>query len=183
MKRLKDIWEHLPDLDYTYKYFDEASNLRTYEICGRKFQETAKIDYVLDCLKKVESSYGERTRQAERNENIDFKAISHALRAAYQVKELLTENTITFPLKEAPFLREVKQGKLDYLKEVAPKLEALMEEVEILSENSTLPEKPDRKFWDQFIIDVIDVSCGASTSCGCCGQSGCAVWEEYWTKL
>jgi len=156
MKRLKDIWDYLPNLEYTHKYFDEASNLRMYEICGRKFQETAKIDYVLDCLKKVESGYGERARLAAKNMGIDFKAISHALRAAYQVKELLTENTITFPLKEAPFLKEVKQGKLDYLTEIAPVLEALMDEVEILSENSTLPEKPDRKFWDQFIIDAIE---------------------------
>lgn len=27
---------------------------------------------------------------------------------------------------------------------------------EILSENSTLPAKPDRKFWDRFIIDVLE---------------------------
>ncbi len=54
------------------------------------------------------------------NRNIDWKAVSHALRAAIQVKEILTQNKITFPLKEAPFLLQVKDGKLDYVSEVAP---------------------------------------------------------------
>ena len=126
-----------------------------YQVCGKIFQNTAKIGHVKNILEKFYSNYGNRAKLAAENKGIDWKAISHALRAAYQVKELLTKNTITFPLKEAAFLREVKQGKLDYLKEVAPKLEALMDEVEILSENSTLPEKPDRKFWDRFIIDVV----------------------------
>lgn len=83
MKRLKEIWEQLPDLEYTHKYIDESSGLRMYEVCGRKFQETAKIDYVLECLRKVEQGYGKRARQAEQNKNIDFKAVSHALRAAF----------------------------------------------------------------------------------------------------
>ncbi len=51
---------------------------------------------------------------------------------------------------------KVKQGKLDYLTEVAPVLESLMEEVEELSLKSTLPETVDRKFWDQFICDAVE---------------------------
>jgi len=88
--------------------------------------------------------------------NIDFKAISHALRAAYQVRELLTTNTIVFPLKQAEFLKKIKLGELDYMTEVAPKLEALMAEVEMLSHNSTLPEKVDKKFWNGFIIAAME---------------------------
>ena len=85
---------------------------------------------------------------AAENKNIDWNAVSHALRAAYQTREILTENNITYPLKTAPFLMKVKQGELDYLTEVAPVLGALMEEVEALSLRSTLPEEVDRKFWD-----------------------------------
>ena len=155
-EKMATIWDQLPVGEHCYMIEDGPNGILQYQVCGKIFQETAKIGYIVGILKKFLDVYGERARLAAENKNIDWKAISHALRAAYQVKELLTENTITFPLKEAPFLREVKQGKLDYLTEVAPKLEALMDEVEILSENSTLPEKPDRKFWDQFIIDVIE---------------------------
>ena len=100
--------------------------------------------------------YGKRARQAAENKGIDWKAISHALRAAYQTKQLLTEGVITFPLREADYLKEVKQGKLHYMNEVAPELEALMIEVEELSKKSRLPEKVDRKFWDNFIVSVIE---------------------------
>ena len=87
---------------------------------------------------------------------IDWKAVSHALRAAYQVRQLLTGGTITFPLREAEYLRDVKQGKYHYINQIAPHLEELMNEVEELSLKSTLPEKVDRKFWDQFIIDAVE---------------------------
>jgi len=93
---------------------------------------------------------------AAENKNIDWKAVSHALRAAYQTKEILTEGTITFPLRNADFLRKIKQGKLDYLSEVGPLLETLMEEVESLAVASNLPETVDRKFWDQFICDTLE---------------------------
>jgi len=154
--RLNDIWSELLIGEHCHMLGENKDGVPQYQVCGKIFQNTAKIGYVRDILEKFYSNYGDRAKLAAENRGIDWKAISHALRAAYQVKELLTKNTITFPLKEAPFLREVKQGKLDYLKEVAPKLEALMDEVEILSENSTLPEKPDRKFWDRFIIDVVE---------------------------
>lgn len=57
-----------------------------------------------------------------------------------------------FPLKDAKLLLDVKKGKLDYTTEIAHLLEDLMDEVEELSKNSDLPDKVDRKFWDEFII-------------------------------
>jgi len=157
-EKMAIIWNKLPIIEYCYMIENGPNDIPQYQVCGKIFQSTAKIGYITDILEKFLNVYGERARLAAENKGIDFKAVSHALRAAYQVKELLTKNTITFPLKEAAFLREVKQGKLDYLKEVAPKLEALMDEVEILSENSALPEKSDRKFWDRFIIDVVEMN-------------------------
>lgn len=151
-------WPLLPIGEHCYMIENNPNGIPQYQVCGKIFQATAKVGYVLGILERFITYYGERARLAAENKGIDWKAISHAFRAAYQVRELLTENTITFPLKEAPFLREVKQGKLDYLSEVAPKLEVLMGEVEELSENSDLPAKPDRKFWDQFVIDIVEES-------------------------
>jgi len=51
---------------------------------------------------------------------------------------------------------KVKDGKLDYLSEVAPVLESLMEEVEELVSKSKLPEKADVTYWNKFICDTVE---------------------------
>jgi hypothetical protein len=101
------------------------------------------------------NTYGSRAVLAAKNIGIDWKALSHAVRAALQVKEIFTDNTITFPLKEAELIKKIKSGSMDYTTEVAPLLESLMDEVEVLSKKSSLPEKPDRDFWDKFVIDTV----------------------------
>lgn len=91
---------------------------------------------------------------AANNLNVDWKAVSHAFRAAYQIKELLTEGNITFPRPEAKFLVQVKTGVLDF-KELSPLLDDLVDEVKELRDKSTLPDKPDVKFWEEFIMEVM----------------------------
>ena len=153
--KLNTIWDVLPEGEHIHNDTQDKNGLRLYQVCGKQFQETVKVSYVIPILKKFYDTYGARARQAERNENIDWKAISHAIRAAIQVKELLTKKTITFPLKEADFIRKVKNGELDYKTVVAPHLEALMDEVEVLSEKSEFPDEVDRAYWDNFIIYLV----------------------------
>jgi hypothetical protein len=155
LKRICDIWDTLPEGEHIAKHPPNENNERMYEVCGRKVGERATIEYAHDIFKKFADAYGERAKQAARNEGIDWKAVSHTFRAAYQVKEILTEGKITFPLREADFLRNVKGGMYDYQTEIAPKLDSLMDEVEVLSAESTLPIKPDREFWDSFICNVV----------------------------
>lgn len=154
---LKDAWNHMPLwLEHVYAQFDKTCNMNTIQICGKTFHETVKLQYIYGILKRFEESYGARAEQAARNEGIDWKAISHALRAAMEVKEILTDQTITFPLKEADYLIRVKKGELSFLDEVSPKLEEMMIELEELSAESTLPEKADREFWDDFIVECYE---------------------------
>lgn len=155
-KRMAYVWNQLPIEEHLYMFETNRNGVRQYQVCGKIIQETAKIGYVLDILTRFYEEYGKRAREAAENKNIDWKAVSHALRAAYQVKELLEDNTITFPLKKACFLKEVKQGKLDYKNTVAPELERIMADVEILSERSKLPAKVNQKFWNNFIIKTIE---------------------------
>ena len=155
-KKMRQIWDDLPRIEHCYDIAPDPNGMRQYQVCGKSFQESATIGYVIPILEKFYNDYGRRAKLAAENKNIDWKAVSHALRAAYQTREILTENNLIFPLKMAPFLMEVKLGKLDYLTEVAPVLESLMEEVEELSLSSTLPETVDRKFWDQFICDAVE---------------------------
>ena len=78
------------------------------DVCGKKLQYTCKVSYLADILKKFVDNYGERARLAANNQGIDWKAVSHALRAAYQMKELFSLETITFPRPEAAYLTAVK---------------------------------------------------------------------------
>ena len=152
--KLQDVLDKLPSLEHTY-ILDDPKNkdIKLYQVCGKKFQSTSKIDYIIPILEKFYSDYGERARLAKENKNIDWKSLSHAIRAALQTKEILTTMDLVFPLKDAKLLLDIKQGKLDYITEVAPMLERLMDEIEELSKLSLLPEKVDRKFWDDFIVD------------------------------
>lgn len=152
---LYELWDLLPVEDHLYFVDNNPNGIPQYQVCGKTMQATQKVGYTLAILEKFKTDYGARARQAANNEGIDWKAISHAVRAAMQVKELLIDNTITFPLKEAALLRNIKQGQMDYTSQVVPLLEGLMDEVEALSEKSNLPEKPDRKFWENWLIGTI----------------------------
>jgi predicted nucleotidyltransferase len=152
--KLDTVWGMLPVGEHQSFINNSPNKIKQYQVCGKILQSTQKISYTIDILNKFIDQYGKRALLAETNVGIDWKAISHALRAAYQVKELLTENTITFPLKNADYLLKVKKGELHYQNEVAPKLEKLMEEVEELSDKSNLPAKPDIKFWENFIVRI-----------------------------
>jgi len=155
--QLKDIWDKLPKGEHLH-FLDELTpnSLRQYQVVGKKFQETVRVGYVFNILNKFYEEYGKRAQLAAENKGIDWKAVSHALRAAYQTKQILTENTITFPLKEAPYLTEIKQGKRDYLTKVVPELESLMNEIEELSMVSMLPEKVDRNYWDRWLTNTVE---------------------------
>ena len=155
-ERLKSVWEQLPEGEHIFKHGEDVNGVRMYEVCGRKTGETSTVGYLLSTVNNFYKNYGARAEQAARNEGIDWKAVSHALRAAYQVRQVFLEGTITFPLKEASYLRQVKEGCLNYQNEVAPMLDNLMYEIEDLSLKSELPLNVNRKFWDDFIISIIE---------------------------
>ncbi len=155
-RKLREIWDGLPRIEHCYDIAPGPNGVRQYQVCGKSFQETVTAGYVVPILQKFYDEYGSRAKLAAENKNIDWKAVSHALRAAYQTREILTDKTIIFPLKNAGFLVEVKQGKLDYLTEVAPALEEIMEEVENLARNSNLPKETDREFWEKFVCETVE---------------------------
>jgi hypothetical protein len=154
--RLADVWDWLPKGEHIYFHSgasdkQDSMSLRMYEVVGKKFQETAAISYVLPILLKFITEYGVRAQKAEQNEGVDWKALSHALRAAYQVKELFVDGTMTMPRPEAGILLAIKQGKVGF-KSVQRELESTMARVEELAERSTLPEKADHEFAKHFIL-------------------------------
>jgi len=154
--RLTTVWEKLP-LGEHLKMLDlNPHGLRQYQVCGKAIQESAAVGYALDILERFYAEYGRRAQLAAENKGIDWKAVSHAMRAAIQTKHILTQGTIVFPLPEAALLLKIKQGQLDYTTVVAPMLEDMMSEVEELSAASALPEKADRRWWDDFLLRAVE---------------------------
>jgi len=154
--KMRILWKQLPRIKHCYDVPADPNGMRQYQVCGKSFQESAAIGYVVPILEKFASEYGHRAQLAALNKNVDWKAISHALRAAYQIKEILSSHTLTFPLAQAEFLKTVKQGRADYQTEVGPVLETLMDEIEERCAKSRLPEQVDTAFWDQFICTTLE---------------------------
>lgn len=155
--RLLHVFSKLPKTEFSGIVVDKLHNGTEnvfYEILGRKFQDKIKLNYFKEAIQKIYDEYGERAQQAKKNEGIDWKAISHALRAGYQAKYIYLEGGFEYPLKETAFLRAVKAGELDYINVVQPELELLVEEVMELADKSNYPEKVNRKFWNNLIEDV-----------------------------
>lgn len=133
-----------------------AEGVTFYHMCGKKMTLNASTGHYVPMVEAFVKNYGERAKQAETNEGVDWKAISHAFRAAYQVRSILKDRDFTYPLLETDFLRAVKSGKLHFVNDVAPKLDALMEEVEALSKTSTLPEEVAQDTVDNILLTLLE---------------------------
>ena len=82
-----------------------------FEVCGKKCMLTASIKHAREVIQNLLEGYGQRARAAERNEGVDWKALSHAVRVAHEAIELFDTGRITFPRPEAPHLLAIKQGR------------------------------------------------------------------------
>lgn len=151
--RLEDVWTTLPRGEHIHKSRNDVDHL--YEVCGKKLTGRGYCHHYIPMLEAFVQRYGERAKQAEANEGVDWKAVSHAFRAAYQVKHILVNGGYTYPLPETDYLKAVKSGELHFTNEVAPKLNTLMDELELLSSQSTLPEQVDRAYWDSWLINIL----------------------------
>lgn len=147
-----DEFLHFVEVDIPQK----GGKQRFYEVLGRRFQMTISVAEMKKSIYKLWDEYGDRARAAEANHGIDWKALHHALRAGLQIKEIYETGDLCYPLKDAEYLIEVKQGKHTF-KSIQQHLEQVIEEVEMLAQQKAkegMPKIVDRKFWDDFLIEV-----------------------------
>lgn len=133
---------------------DKWNDKPIIDVCGSKFDYNCPIEMIVESVKKTYDNYGHRAKLAKENKGVDFKAIHHAFRAAYQLKEIYETGDLEYPLKDAQFLLDIKLGKYHFANELQDQLETLINEVEVLASQSRYPEKVDRQFWDDFLIEV-----------------------------
>jgi hypothetical protein len=153
---LGDVAADLPIGEHAYIVETETEKTgkqQFYEICQRKFDFKNKVSYCLTNMQKIYDGYGKRAKLAESNDGVDWKAVSHALRAGYQAKYIYQDGGFTYPLPETDFLMDVKLGKVDYKNGVQPTIEALVTEVTELAAASNMPETSDTEYWDNWIYE------------------------------
>lgn len=135
---------------------DGKGKSKFINVLGKKFQETIFVHQALYSMRLLDKKYGSRAQLAMENKGIDWKAISHAYRCCYQLLELAETGQIIFPLAQAEKIKEVKMGDkkgLEY-KDIQDELYELMQKAVKAVEESELPDKPDYKFWEDFIINT-----------------------------
>lgn len=150
--RLTTVWDALPTGEHIH--FLPGDKCRLYQVCGKALQDTTRAKHYIPSLEAYVKEYGERARLAEENKGVDWKAVSHAFRAGFQIKAILTEGGFAYPLRDAPFLVRIKTGQVPY-SAAGPMLEELVDECEALSAISTLPAKADRDWWDDWLVGVM----------------------------
>lgn len=124
-----------------------------WEVCNRQMPLTASIKNAHDIMQKIVDEYGKRALQAEKQEGVDWKALSHAVRVSQQAIELLTTGYVTFPRQNAEYLKDIKAGRLSY-QTVAEEIETLLEQVEEIAPKSVLPDEVDQEWINDFVFDV-----------------------------
>lgn len=122
-------------------------------VCDKKIAFNSTVKWALQHTKKRVEEYGHRALLAERNEGIDYKACSHAVRVNSQAIELLTTSNIMFPRPDKELLLDIKTGKLPY-KEIADIIEKGLEDLKIAEVNSILRKEPNKEWTNDFIFKV-----------------------------
>lgn len=151
IQRVTDSNEHAAIIDIPNGSTGVAQ--RHWEVCGRKMPFSASLKTSRDVMKRLVDEYGARALQAENQQGVDWKALSHAVRVATQALELLSTANITFPLPNAAHILAIKTGALTY-QNVAAEIEDLLVRVEEAAAVSPLPETADRAWIDDFVYSV-----------------------------
>ena len=118
---LKDHWQEI--LDYAKNEDSYVKISSTYNvnkelpsivIAKRLFQNTVKVDYVLDALEYNLSRYGHR-RISMAEAGVEFKGLYHAMRLIFEAEDLLTRGYLEFPfdVDRHNFLKSIKDGTID----------------------------------------------------------------------
>lgn len=160
LAKVADALPYLTEGEYRQlpKNLTDPLHQQFYVVLDKKYCMTMPLMDLEYSLTVAYQQYGARAEAARKNEGVDWKALSHALRACYQLFEVYDTGDLVFPLKEREFLKRVKAGECDFMTEVKPALEELVSGVQLrakeLADSGALPLQPDRKFWDDWLEET-----------------------------
>ncbi|MDR2055982.1 MAG: nucleotidyltransferase domain-containing protein [Desulfovibrio sp.] len=135
--RLRVILDPLLDAcaDGRFCAAHEAGGEAGLRLCGKVHLGGIHLREFAQRVEADMRRYGARVEKAGRNQGIDFKALSHALRALDQMEELLQTGAIVFPLKSRERLTAVKQGAYTW-NELEPRILSRLAEIDAMRKDS-----------------------------------------------
>lgn len=155
--RLAEIFDSLPAMANAKKDVtttSRAADKRVYNVCGREYSVYLTLVQFRQHLANIEADYGSRVRKAQEN-TLDFKALMHAFRVAYQCKTMIETGGLEFPLPEAAYLTKMRTGQIDFKENhLDEKLTDLVDEVEQLLLVSNLPESCNPNVERELILEA-----------------------------
>ena len=154
--KVAEVMSDLPVGEFSFISKDKLDK-SCYEVLGRKFQPGILISDMLIALYKIRENYGERAIQAQSNQGIDWKALSHAVRVCLQMKEIYSTADLKYPLKDAETIKMIKSGSWSF-DQFTEYLNVLLDEVQQASkdakEKGLLKESVDVDFWENFVKKI-----------------------------
>lgn len=147
---MREFWDTLPRDEE--RVTDKG--IRELRIAGKWFGETTQIGLVKIAVNKIINRYGGRAHASREAGNVDWKAMSHAVRVIEELKEILRTGNLVFPLASAHIILSIKRG-LRPLVEVQEIIDVGLNEVDLLVGQSNLPDRVDQEFWDVFLMDAV----------------------------
>ena len=127
--KLSDIAEGIAECCQDEKFcrIEKVNGTPMLFLCGKRHVFGIGIPEFLERIGHELDRYGQRAADAESNSGIDWKAISHAVRAIRECTQLLSEGRITFPLACRDEIRRIKAGQASWEETEAIILQGLAE--------------------------------------------------------
>lgn len=158
--RLGDTFSTFPKLEGV-KFLlekDGQGPLKMVDVYSKMFYETVTVGYVVEQLENVVASYGNRAKLAAEKNGVDQKALSHAFRVCYELRELYETGDLKFPLKDSDLVKQVKySANKEIMNDYQLLLEDLTNSVEYLAAQSSFPEKVDKQKLEKYLLHVFKV--------------------------
>lgn len=136
----EEVAPHLPD-----------GKIQYIQVCGKKAGFTSSVKFALEIFTNNLNKYGDRAKAASLD-GVDWKATYHAYRVASQTEELLLTGNVIFPRPDRALLLKIRNGEMPF-EEVSELIEKGMHKIKAAQLVSSLPEKSNSKFIDEFIYE------------------------------
>jgi hypothetical protein len=146
------IVERNPLIECVDITLDTGKVIPHLSVCGRKVPFTISIGNAIDVYQKLMDQYGKRTLEAQTKEGIDWKGMMHAVRLTQECIELLQTREIIFPRPNADYLLNIRKGLVDQF-EIMEEIELAVEEIELYTTRTTLPEVPNIDLIEALVME------------------------------
>ena len=122
-------------------------------VCDRKVPCHAFVGVAKQVYQTALDRYGERSKKALEAGGIDWKALSHAVRAMGECEELVLKGSITFPRPDRDFLLDIKMGRIPF-GVVENLLDQGLRRIERIPTSQNVLRGPDPGFIEKILLEV-----------------------------